>query len=71
MADQKQVQKLMSSEMTRREFLGFLGAALIGVVGITGIIKGLNGAAAGHQVGNGYGSSPYGGGAESRPRRRV
>ena len=56
----------MQSEMSRREFLGFMGAATLGIVGVTGLIKGLNGLAGRHTgAGSGYGDSPYGGGSDS------
>ena len=59
----------MRSEMSRREFLGFMAAATLGVVGVTGLIKGLNGLARRH-TGTGYGGSPYGGGSDGFTRGR-
>lgn len=63
MQHQKPVQKLLTTEMSRREFLGFVGAATLGVVGVSGLVRGLSNLA-GRHVDKGYGSMPYGGGRE-------
>ena len=68
MSAPKPIQKLLNSEMSRREFLGFLGAASLGVIGATSVIRGLNGLA-GRHVDNGYGSSAYGGDKDSSSRK--
>lgn len=65
MANQKPLQKLAAADISRRQFLGFLGAAAMAAVGATSIIKGLNGIAGGHQKSGGYGASSYGGSRES------
>ncbi len=63
---QKQIQSILSQEMNRREFLGYIGAAFLAVVGVSNIVRALMN----HQtktvtyrqtVSSGYGSSPYGG----------
>lgn len=59
MGDEKPVQKLLRREMSRREFLGFAGATLLAVVGVTGIIRNLNGVAGSH-VDEGNDPSAYG-----------
>jgi hypothetical protein len=61
MSDQKPVQKLLNSEMDRRQFLGFLGAASLAVIGASSLVRGLQGVVNGRTSQNGYGSSAYGG----------
>jgi len=65
---QNPLNQLFKKEMNRREFLGHLGAGILAMVGVSGLIKGLTefsgGRSHGHQA-NGYGSSSYGG--ESKP----
>lgn len=61
----KPVQQLLETEMDRKEFLAYLGASLLAVVGISGLAKTLlppakqGKADANSQVG--YGNSTYGG----------
>ncbi len=50
--------------MNRKEFLGYIGAALLAVVGVSGMIKALlhhNDTSSSHAVAEGYGSTAYGG----------
>lgn len=61
MADSKQQLKtLMSSQMTRKEFLTHMGAAILAVVGITGFLKSIT-APQRTQKSKGFGSGTYGG----------
>jgi hypothetical protein len=61
---QKPIEKLLNTDMTRREFLGFMGAASLGIIGVAGVIRSLQGVT-GRHVDKGYGSSSYGGGRSS------
>lgn len=60
----KSVQQLLETEMDRKEFLTYLGASLLAVVGISGLLKALapptkqNNSQSNSRTG--YGSSPYG-----------
>ena len=47
--------------MNRKEFLLHLGAGALTIVGISGLLKTLNGFSTKPKVSSGYGSSPYGG----------
>ncbi len=53
--------------MNRREFLGYIGAAILAVVGVTGMLKailhhdGKAGLGGSRSVADGYGSANYGG----------
>ena len=60
MEHKKPLDHLLSSEMNRREFLGFVGAASLTVIGASSIIKGLTEAVKRPQQTKGYGSSTYG-----------
>jgi hypothetical protein len=62
-AAEKPIQKLLQSEMSRREFLGFMGAATLAVVGVSGILRSLNSLTGSRtdQGQDGYGASSYGG----------
>lgn len=61
MAEYKEgIQKLLQSEMSRRDFIKFMGAASLGVIGVTSIVRGLHGLTE-QQVQSGYGSGAYGG----------
>jgi len=56
---------LMNHQLTRAEFLAYVGAALIGVAGIGNFLKHLNNIAPSQSASakaktNGYGSSAYG-----------
>ena len=57
----KPVKQLLSKEMDRREFLAHVGAGVLAVVGITGLLKNLNDFRGKNHVSSGYGSSIYGG----------
>jgi hypothetical protein len=60
----KHLQTVFEKPMNRKEFLGYIGAAILAVVGVSGMIKALlhhNGSPASHSVADGYGSSGYGG----------
>lgn len=70
----KNIQTILEKDMSRREFLGYIGAAFLGVIGVSGILKALMS----HETGGvtkrvaspaefGYGSTPYGG----SPARRF
>jgi hypothetical protein len=67
MPEPKPVEKILGKEMSRREFIGFMGAAGLAITGVAGLIRGLSGL--GQRVDRGYGASPYGGGAESERSR--
>jgi hypothetical protein len=58
--------------MSRRQFLGFLGAAALSVVGVSAVLKGLqsmtNGQPGSHS-GTSYGGGAYGGTADSASRK--
>lgn len=56
---------LLEKEMDRREFLTHAGAALLAVVGITGVLSSLRGIDKKHQS-HGYGGSVYGGRNDSK-----
>lgn len=60
---QKYIQKLFDKPMDRRQFLAHIGAGILAVMGVGGLIKGLVefGAHSTRHSINGYGSSPYGG----------
>ncbi len=57
---------LLETEMDRKQFLGFVGASSLVVLGISGIIKGISGVA-GRHVKQGYGSSTYGENPSAQP----
>ena len=61
---QKNLQKLFEKSMNRREFLAHIGAALLMVLGVSGLLKHLldYGAHSRRHVAGGYGSASYGGG---------
>jgi len=63
MRDQKPLQKLFSKSMNRREFLAHLGAGLLTIVGVSGLINSLVNLPGGRSTprSSGYGSSGYGG----------
>jgi hypothetical protein len=60
MQQPKSVDRFLQKEVSRREFIGFLGAATLGIIGVSGIIKGLRDLTNRH-VEHGYGGSSYGG----------
>jgi hypothetical protein len=58
----KKFSELMSKEMTRKQFVGVLGAAILAVFGITSILDALSGNSKVEPVSKyGYGTGPYGG----------
>ncbi len=60
----KPLQQLLETEMDRKEFLAYIGAALLAVIGISGMLKSLAPPTTHHSAKNaqaGYGSSVYGG----------
>lgn len=61
----KHVQAIFEKPMNRKEFLGYIGAAILAVVGVSGMIKALlhhdSGSSAAQGVASGYGSTAYGG----------
>lgn len=64
--------KLLQAEMDRKSFLKNAGIAFAGIIGVTAVVKNLNGIAtqsAPRQTGAsafGYGGSAYGGGTVGR-----
>ena len=73
----KLIGKLLEQEMDRREFLVRVGVSVLGIVGVTNILKSLSGsddprrALTGSSKSGGYGASVYGGGSERSGRRAV
>lgn len=69
MSGSKPIKNLLSQEMDRRQFLGFLGAAVLVVTGVSGVVGGLS-RLSGKSGSGGYGASAYGGSpAKSAPKR--
>lgn len=61
---QNQFENLLDTEVDRREFLAYCGAALLGVLGVSGMIKTLtqySPSPENQKAIGGYGSSTYGG----------
>lgn len=64
----KTIQNLLQREMTRKDFLKLTGATLVGVVGISNVLKNLDkfatpekvSVARSEKTSTGYGSSAYG-----------
>ncbi|MEO8785138.1 MAG: hypothetical protein ABI221_02375 [Candidatus Saccharimonadales bacterium] len=58
---------LFEKPMDRREFLGYIGAGVLAVVGVSGLMKALQQhtisrpASSSHLQADNYGSTPYGG----------
>ena len=68
----KHIQAVFEKPMDRKEFLGYMGAAFLAVIGVSGMLKailhhgaGKGGGLSGRSVADGYGSSSYGGGKKS------
>jgi len=60
---QNHFENLLDAEVDRREFLAYCGATLLGVLGVSGLIKALtqsNPSTPNRKVADGYGSSTYG-----------
>lgn len=58
-----ELDKLFAKEMTRKEFLRYIGSAFLFAVGVGGLLKNLKLSSPGVAQ-MGYGSSPYGGGTK-------
>ena len=56
----------MEKEVDRRQFLAHVGAGVLMLVGVTGMLKSLGELGQPHKrvTGNGYGGSAYGGGKD-------
>lgn len=65
----KHVQAIFEKPMNRKEFLGYIGAAILAVVGVSGMLKALlhhdNRGNSHGTVSGGYGSTAYGGAKKS------
>ena len=59
----KYLQVILEKPMNRKQFLGYIGAALLAMVGVSGMIKALlhHESSNNRQVAEGYGSTAYGG----------
>jgi hypothetical protein len=60
----KHLQTIVEKPMNRKEFLGYIGAAVLAVVGISGMVKALlhhNSSGSSQVVADGYGATAYGG----------
>ena len=67
MKQKQEIKSLLEKEMDRKEFLMHLGIGALAVVGISSLINNLNRFNSKPAVqGDGYGSSTYGGSAQSR-----
>jgi hypothetical protein len=59
---QKNIQNLMQKEVSRKEFLGIAGLAVLSIFGFGTIVKLLTGkSVTGHQSAHDYSASVYGG----------
>jgi hypothetical protein len=61
---QHNLESLLETEVDRREFLAYVGATLLGVLGVSGLLKTLAqspSSKTNRQSPGGYGSSTYGG----------
>lgn len=60
----EKLDKLYETEMSRYDFLKYLGVVFLSIIGVTGLLRALTqaqGASMSTAVHHGYGSSPYGG----------
>ncbi len=57
----KQLQKLLIKPMSRREFLAYLGALVLAVSGIRGLLSTIHNPHKNSESTEGYGNSYYGG----------
>jgi hypothetical protein len=58
----KQLQEITAKEMSRQEFLKFLGAGFLGIIGVWGLLHNLQSLQnRSIKSSRGYGSNPYGG----------
>ena len=58
-----ELDKLMQKEVSRADFLRYIGVALLGMVGITNFLKALQGASthkSSRKISTGYGGTVYG-----------
>ncbi len=67
-----ELNKLYAKEMPRKDFLSYMGGIFLTVIGVSGLMRALLHSGQGlnlHKqvVTSGYGSTPYGGNAESAP----
>lgn len=60
---QRQFENLLKSEIDRREFLAYCGAAVLGILGVSGLIQLLTDSTPrnNQSTPRGYGASVYGG----------
>lgn len=60
---QNHFENLLETDVDRREFLAYCGATLLGVLGVSGLLKALSqtNPNKNRSVSDGYGSSTYGG----------
>jgi Trp operon repressor len=58
---QQLLQKLLDKDMNRREFLAHLGAGILAVIGVSGLLKHIVNYSSAPQRESGYGSHAYGG----------
>ncbi len=62
MDTKKQLSELLAKPMSRREFLAYLGTAVLAVIGISGFLKSISShTGSSTQQERGYGSNTYGG----------
>ena len=61
MSFREPLDRLLTKDVDRREFLTHIGAAGLGIIGITSLLKALNDSQS-KTTSSGYGSSAYGGG---------
>jgi hypothetical protein len=57
----EQIDALLQKEMDRKEFLQHVGAGILIIFGVSGVLKALTQQPTRKQQGMGYGSSAYGG----------
>ena len=57
----EKVSSFLNKEMTRKEFLGFMGMAFLGLIGVGSLLTYLKGNTNNSSSGLRYGSGPYGG----------
>lgn len=68
MVKNKTIEELLKREMTRRDFLKLTGATLVGIIGISNVLKNIDKfatpsrkpVAQNQKVDRGYGANPYG-----------
>lgn len=57
------IQELMQQEISRQEFLRYIGVAILGIIGVSSLLQNLtslSSSKSNHQESGGYGASPYG-----------